>query len=508
MKSPLIFLLTLFCLLQCQKSTNNDTAIIVDEILNNEESFFHLDTKNYPKYDKNLPIGVFDSGTGGLTVLDAIVQFDNFDNISCSWLPNGDGIRDFQKEYFIYLGDQANMPYGHYSGLNKTDLLKEHILKDVQFLLGNKYYQSGDAATYQDDKQYIKAIVIACNTATAYGKEDIESFMDISGLGMKVIGVIDAGVRSALNQFDKTEDGSVAILATAGTVASEGYVKTLNALRSSMDYTGDIDAFQQAGIGLAGAIDGSNEYIAPQATLPRTGYQGPSESHEEANIDLSILKRYGFDWNGNKMLFKGDVNAPKNIQINAVENYVAYHLVSLLENIRKTPDAKKLKAIILGCTHYPFVTNLFRENLHRLYDYREGGKYIYRPHLAEKIVWIDPALNTAKELYEYLVEKELFNNQHLYLSEFYISVPNLLNQQIETDDSGQFTYDYKYGRYAGIMQEYVRRVPFSRRTISAETIQRLSGQIPLVFDLIHHFNQSNPKTTFLRPEERVTSGTN
>jgi len=497
----LFFVSILF--VQCQKNPDSKTTSIVSDILNNKKSFFYIDTENYPKQDKTLPIGVFDSGTGGLTVLDAIVQFDQFDNNTKAWRHGGDGIKDFRKEYFIYLGDQANMPYGNYNGENKTDLLKEHIIKDVQFLLGNKYYRSGDEPTFQDDKRHVKAIVIACNTATAYGKKDIEAFMDLSGLDMKVIGVIDAGVRSALDLFQKKEDGCIAIMATAGTVASEGYVQTLDLMKERSNYTGNITAFQQAGIGLAGAIDGSYAYIAPNADTPRSDYKGPSENHPAAKIDLSILKRYGFRWDDNEMLFEGDMEAPGNIQLNSVDNYISYHLVSLLEKIRKAHSANKLKAIILGCTHYPFYTNILQNKLKELYDYQEKGEFIYRPYMAKHIDWIDPALNTAKELYDYLAECTLFNDRHHHLSEFYISVPNLLNKQVGIDASAMFSYDYKYGRDAGIIQEYVKRVPFSKKTISPEVIQRLSNKIPLVFDLISHFNHSNPKTDFLQAEIKI-----
>jgi len=89
-----------------------------------------------------MKIGVFDSGTGGLTVLDAIVNYDEHNNKTREKITNGDNQRDFNEEYFIYLGDKANMPYGAYSGNHKTDLLKEHILKDMQFLLGLRIKQN------------------------------------------------------------------------------------------------------------------------------------------------------------------------------------------------------------------------------------------------------------------------------------------------------------------------------------------------------------------------------
>src|SRR5690606_13808286 len=106
---------------------------------------------------------------------------------------------------------------------NKNELLKEHIIKDVQFMLGNKYYKSDHAIAPNKDKSHIKALVIACNTATAYGKESIEAFIKNAGLNIKVIGVIDAGVRGALEHLEKDENATIAVMATVGTVTSKGY---------------------------------------------------------------------------------------------------------------------------------------------------------------------------------------------------------------------------------------------------------------------------------------------
>ena len=304
-----------------------------------------------------------------------------------------------------------------------------------------------------------------------------------------MIVVIDAGVKAALNIFQKDEDGSIGIMATEGTVASEGYVRTLNAQRNAMNYTGNITVFQQAGIGLAGAIDGAFEYIASDATAPRKEYKGPSENHPSAKIDFSILPRYDFEWNKNKMLFKGNRENPQNLQINSVKNYIAYHLVSLLEKMQKAPNTKALKAIILGCTHYPFYKEVFQEKLDELYNYSENGKYLYRSFMANHIELIDPAFNTANELYEHLVEFNLKNNNKLYNSQFYVSIPNKLNNNIELDSLGNYTYQYKYGRNAGTDQEYVRRTPFSKKSISPEVIQRLSEKIPAVFKLINNLNE-------------------
>jgi len=486
----------------CHNSARPAQGNLSDIILNDKDNFFYFDTHSYPEQDKRLPVGIFDSGTGGLTVLDAIIKLDQYNNRNHKPAETGDGIRDFQSECFIYLGDQANMPYGNYSREKNIPLLKEHILKDAQFLLGNKYYLQVNKQEYRTDKEPVKAIVIACNTATAYGKSDIESFLTRAKLKVKVIGVIDAGVRAALQVFQKTESGSIGLMATAGTVSSAGYVKALDNQITKQRYSGTINIFQQAGIGLAGAIDGSAEYISSVATQPRDEYKGPSELDPEAVIDLKILERYNFDWDNKKMLFEADANHPKNIQLNSVDNYISYHLVSLLEKIRQTKGAKPLRAIILGCTHYPFYTDIIQEELLRLYDYREDGTHIYRKFMANQIALIDPAQNTALELYEYIEHMDLFNNADLSKSEFYISMPNVSNYNNQIDSLGNFTYSYKYGRKAGFIQQYVKRVPFSKKTITPEVASRLKKKIPLTFELIISFNQTNVKMREIPESEK------
>ena len=289
----ILLLISILIIVSCTSEKPTKLSAIEATILNDQNSFFYLDINNYPVHNKSLPIGIFDSGTGGLTVLDAIVNFDGFNNENHLEQLQGDGLRDFQSEYFIYLGDQANMPYGNYSRENNIELLEEHIIKDVQFLMGNKYYNSALDVKYNEDKNPVKVIVIACNTATAYGKNNIENFLSSAGIQMKVIGVIDAGVRTAFENFTYPENGSIGIMATAGTVSSSGYV---NAIKELQDQNSMPDIFQQAGIGLAGAIDGDRDFISANATTPETGYKGPATDHPDAQIDLSILDRYGFNW--------------------------------------------------------------------------------------------------------------------------------------------------------------------------------------------------------------------
>jgi hypothetical protein len=269
-----------------------------------------------------------------------------------------------------------------------------------------------------------------------------------------------------------------------------------------MELAGDIHIFQQAGIGLAGAIDGSPEYIDPTAELPRENYRGPSDIDQDYRVDLSILDRYAFDWNDNQLCFRYDGGKRTNLQINSVDNYISYHLVSLMEKIRKRHHANPLKVIILGCTHYPFFMHVFQQELTRLYHYQEGSEYIYRPFMAEDIQLIDPSLYTAMELYTNLNASSLFNDGSFYNSEFYISIPNVTNKNIHTDKWGNFTYAYKYGRSAGDIQQYVKRVVFSRESVPEEIVNRLAFRTPMIFDIVRQFNLNNPKTAFLEEKKQ------
>ena len=502
-KATLIFtlLFSSFLFNGCNSEQDPTTKNLDGIILSDTSSFYYVDVKNYFVKNKKLPIGIFDSGTGGLTVMDAIVNYDGFNNQSKS--TNPDGILDFEKECFIYLADQANMPYGNYPSLGKTDILKEHILKDFQFLLSNKYYQSSGDEEFRTDKLPVKAIVIACNTATAYGMDDIEAFLKKAKLDIKVIGVINAGVRGAFENLSTNENCSIGVMATEGTVLSNGYLNTINKYHSDLGYKGEAQTFQQAGIGLAGAIDGVIDYIDTKANKTRKEYKGPSLTSKDAKIDLSILNRYNFDWSNNRILYSGGKNNPTEIQINSIENYIYFNVVSLIEQIRKSQTANPLKTIILGCTHYPFYKNIFAQKLEELYNLKEEGNYVYRKFMHREITLIDPAINTAKELYDYLNSNNLFGDNELNKSEFYISVPNVQNKNIKIDSLGNFTYEYKYGRTAGIIQEYVKQVPFNRTNLHPDVIKMLKEKTPLIFKLITDFNQTNSKTEFIRNNNLV-----
>ena len=85
------------------------------------------------------PIGVFDSGVGGLTVLEKLLSVDVVDNATGERRP--DGIPDLQGEEFVQLADQANLHYGSYAEHGASAFLRELAIRDAFFLLSGGFYR-------------------------------------------------------------------------------------------------------------------------------------------------------------------------------------------------------------------------------------------------------------------------------------------------------------------------------------------------------------------------------
>lgn len=132
------------------------------------------------------PVGVFDSGIGGLTVLSAL----------CCRLP---------EERFVYLGDTARLPYGTKS----TETVTRYALRAAQFLAS----------------EGIKMLVVACNTASAAALPTLERELPIP-----VIGVVEPGARAAV----AWSRGPIGLIGTESTVASGAYHRAVRALGGSL----------------------------------------------------------------------------------------------------------------------------------------------------------------------------------------------------------------------------------------------------------------------------------
>lgn len=141
--------------------------------------------------DKYSPIGIFDSGVGGLTVARELMK----------QLPN---------ERLIYFGDTARVPYGSKSKETVTKFSKQI----VRFLL----------------EQKVKAIVVACNTASAVALNEIEEEIEIP-----IIGVVRPGARAAA---ETTRNLKVGVIATEATIHSEIYNQFIEKINDKVEIIG------------------------------------------------------------------------------------------------------------------------------------------------------------------------------------------------------------------------------------------------------------------------------
>lgn len=123
--------------------------------------------------DREAPVGVFDSGVGGLTVAREIM-------------------RNLPAEKIVYFGDTARVPYGNKS----KETIIRYSRQIVHFL----------------KEQRVKAIVVACNTASAFALDTIEKELDIP-----IVGVIEAGARVAAQE---TRNKRIGVIGTEGTIGS------------------------------------------------------------------------------------------------------------------------------------------------------------------------------------------------------------------------------------------------------------------------------------------------
>jgi glutamate racemase len=133
-------------------------------------------------------IGIFDSGVGGLTVLQQVRHL----------LPG---------ENLIYLGDTARVPYGTKS----PDTVRKYAVEAANFLI----------------QQQVKMVVVACNTASSVALELLQHRLDVP-----VVGVIEPGAQRAMSL---TQCGVVGVIGTEGTVSSDAYPQALRQIKPSVE---------------------------------------------------------------------------------------------------------------------------------------------------------------------------------------------------------------------------------------------------------------------------------
>lgn len=392
---------------------------------------FTFDAAAYEGDVSALPIGVFDSGIGGLTVLEAILELDAFDNDTLR--PGADGRRDFEKERFIYLGDQANMPYGNYAGAGREAFLRELILKDAAFLLGRRWRaEAGGEPRY--DKPPVKAIVIACNTATAFGLEDVRAAVAAWKLPVIVAGVVEAGARGVGEGIRPGGPRqAVAVLATVGTCNTKAYPKAIGRTVGLAGKSNPV-VVQQGCVSLAGAIEGDPAFLKSAKGSPRT-----------------------------------------------LANIVSEDVRSLLESYRGSGGGPPISSVVLGCTHFPLAIREIGDAFASLRGEPKFGGLI-----AKQLVFVNPAELTAKELFRGLALARLRSKTDKAgdggRAQFFISVPNprCAEAKLAADGSG-LDGDYKHSRLPGRLSvEDTVVIPMRLEALPAASANLIRTKLPNV----------------------------
>lgn len=236
----------------------------------------------------NRPIGVFDSGLGGLTVAKEIMTL-------------------LKNEKLVYFGDTARVPYGSKS--------KETVIKFSNQI--SRFLKTKD----------VKAIVIACGTASALALEDVRKSFD-----SPIIGVVEPGARAASLA---TKNKKVGIIGTRGTISSKTYEVLIHQLDPNINVKG----------------------IACPLFVPLV---------EEGWID----------------------------------DEVTYQVATKYLKTFKDSD---IDTLVLGCTHYPLLTNLIQDIM------------------GNHVTLVNPAYETAKELEKLLETKQLQSEVSQPSHKFYVS---------------------------------------------------------------------------------------
>ena len=238
--------------------------------------------------EKSNPIGIFDSGIGGLTVVKQIANF----------LPN---------ENLIYFGDTARVPYGTKS--NSTVI--EYAIQDTKFLL----------------EKNVKMIIVACNTVSSVAIEHLRKEFKIP-----IIGMIDPGSEAALRA---TKNKRIGVIGTNATINNRAYSSRLK----------DLD---------------ENLLIFEKA----------------CPLFVPLAEEGWLDHNATRLVAE--------------------------EYLRELTESK-IDTLILGCTHYPILSETIR-------------------NVAGKVKLIDSGIAAAKLVEQYLEGRGLKNTSHqLGYHEYYVS---------------------------------------------------------------------------------------
>ena len=269
--------------------------------------------EQYTSLDPYAPVGVFDSGVGGLTVAREIM-------------------RQLPEERLVYFGDTARVPYGSKS---QATILR-FVRQIVRFL----------------ETKEVKAIVVACNTASAYALETIEKEIQLP-----IIGVVKPGAKTAAAA---SRNGRIGVIATDATIGSGLYTQFIRSINPKLQVFGKAcplfcPLVEEGWLKDPVTVEVANRYLEP---LLATGIDTLVMGCTHYPLLRSTLREIM----GDKVNLVNPAYETARELKALLEEGLTHDFVTeeIAKRYLKELQEKDIDTLILGCTHYPLLRSLIR----------------------------------------------------------------------------------------------------------------------------------------------------
>jgi glutamate racemase len=290
---------------------------------------------------REAPIGVFDSGVGGLTVLKALAA-------------------ELPHEHFVYLGDTARLPYGTKS----PETVARYALQAAEALC----------------EYGVKCLVIACNTASSVGLPAIRARIH----GVPIVGVIEPGAEAACAT---SKSGHIAVIATEGTVRGGAYQEAILRLRSRARVVAQptqlFVALAEEGLHQGPIADSiARHYLDPlfhrsrDATTHDTSSRGTASHDTPSPPDTLVLGCTHFP------MLAGAIRAAIGPDIEIVDS-----AATTARSVRETLERESLTRPESPAGHAGTTRFLATDSVERFA--RIGSRFLERPIHAEEVELVD-----------------------------------------------------------------------------------------------------------------------
>ena len=443
--------------------------LVSQRALGDTSFVYYVPFESYPKGEDfaQLPIGVTGEPLDAAIITDRLMRADFFNNITGA--PGADGVADFAGENFQCLFDAANAPYDGYNRYGHQDFLIETSVVNSLFLMSDKYFNLAADRHKRGEKLPVKHIVGASWESAANVKTETDTLLLLSGCGVRYTSISDCVNRFEQNLPDVPQ--CIGVLSSFPLPALKENIKTHFFVQNIYD----VDA----------CLLGNEAYADSTAVSCRENYEGPVLGLQDNNIQLSYLDRYRFNTNKHGILYSFDQGQITKIQLNSVENYLRFHIVSMLQAHRSGVYSTPISKVMLCTYHAPDIREMVERLLAEMYDFKSDGVYIFRKSLAQNVEIIDPTDYMVKECYQSLrLSGMLALRTEKTGAQIFVTVPSPGTREENLLTEGSFLHDYKYSRQAAQDSISYKAVPVSSRHIGFELGKHLSECAPTTYQLL------------------------